>query len=101
VKLEWIKTTACPDCGCDHVIAESVDKEISRTGPPAVLRHANGQPWEKRTFLCGLVVSWVPNFNAERNYVPCEQTPEAKAKTKRRAELQKEIDQLQRHMSSL
>lgn len=100
MKLEWIKTTECPDCGCSQVIAESVDKEPG-FGKPSLSRHANGQTWEKRTFLCGLTVSWIPNFASERVYMQCTQTREAKARLRRRQELQREIDQLHRQLQEL
>lgn len=101
MKLTWIKTTACPACGCTEVVAESVDTEHPPVGPPRVLRHTCGQTWEKRTFLCGLVVSWVPNFNAERTYTTCSQTPEAREKVKRRQELRDTIDRLNRELLSI
>jgi len=101
MNLEWIKTTACPDCGCTEVVAESVDTEGFSTGPPRLMRHACGQTWEKRTFLCGLVVSWVPNYNSERTYTTCTQTPEAREKAKRRKELRDTIEKLNRELSSI
>lgn len=101
MKLEWIKTTACPECGCAEVVAESIDVESSSVGPPRLLRHTCGQTWEKRTFLCGLVVSWVPNFNAERVYTRCSQTPEARERAQRRKELQDTIEKLNRELWSI
>jgi hypothetical protein len=101
VKLEWIKTTACPECGCTEVVAESIETDRVSHRPPILLRHTCGQTWEKREFLCGLVVSWVPNFNAERMYIPCSQTPEARERDRRRKELRDMIANLNRELSSI
>lgn len=101
MKLDWIKTTECPDCGCTQVIAESIDKDCNPTGPPKLMRHTNGQTWEKRVFLCGLTVTWVPNFSAERRYIACQQSAEAQQRAVQVKELRDQIDNLNRQLQGL
>lgn len=67
--LKFIKTKACPHCGCDVIISESVATDTFGKG---ILTHCNGGRWEKRKFLCGYTVGFVPNFRMEEQEGECE-----------------------------
>ena len=67
--LHFIKTKACPHCGCNVVISESVEPD---TFGKNILTHCNGGRWETRTFLCGYRVRYIPNFCEEEESGECK-----------------------------
>lgn len=67
MKLELIKDEVCPHCKA-IVVAESCRS-----------RHCNGQGFEERTFACGHVLEWSPNFEQLRIKTPC---PNSEAEVK-------------------
>lgn len=66
--LHFIKTKACPHCGCSVVIEESVTPDAFGM---SVLTHCSGGQWETRKFLCGHTVSYVPNYHKEESTGEC------------------------------
>jgi len=58
--LRNIKSLECPICGCSTIIKEEIDVFCGK-----VSVHCNGQRWERRTFLCGQEINWIPNFERE------------------------------------
>ncbi len=49
--IKNIEETACPECGCRHIIEESVSAQ-----------HCNGHYNEYRKFDCGMKLHFSPNF---------------------------------------
>lgn len=84
VPIVKITTTACPSCGCAVIVGEEL--EISTFGATRAIRqHTNGDRWERRTFLCGLVIAWIPNFRREECVQICQQHEDiARIELKRR-----------------
>jgi hypothetical protein len=70
--LEHIKTKVCRECGAP-VIAETKD-----------LQHTNGQWNESRTFKCGAIIEYSPNFKSERDSTKCPRSPRAITKQMKR-----------------
>jgi hypothetical protein len=59
--LKYIKTDKCAICGCSTVIEESI--KTSDNGTEKCIRtHVSGGTWEKRKFLCGFTIEYIPNF---------------------------------------
>lgn len=50
MELLLIKHATCPDCG-----ARTVEESCRHA-------HCNGQGFERRTFDCGCILAWSPNF---------------------------------------
>lgn len=59
-----MKEEVCVECGAEV----SAEKWSGRT-------HCNGQRFESRTFLCGRVIEWVPNFENFEVETYCKNTP--------------------------
>jgi len=65
--IKFLTTERCPHCGADPY-EEKIQPESrygSREPPTSFREHTCGGRWEERTFLCGLVVEWTPNFSRE------------------------------------
>lgn len=77
VTLDFITTTACPVCGCQVVVSESV--EVERFGDRTIRRHCNGGKWEYREFACGCRVHYCPNFMKEEIVQKCAFDPDEAA----------------------
>lgn len=75
MKLELIKDEVCPHCK-SGIVAESCRN-----------RHTNGQGFEERTFACGCVLSWSPNFNRLETRTPCPKHPDVIEKFAKRKQL--------------
>jgi len=61
--LQNIRTSRCPICGSGVIINETIDIGI---GKNEILKHCNGGRWETRTFLCGMIIKYIPNFSKEQ-----------------------------------
>lgn len=83
MNLQYIKTDACPVCGCCAITQESV--EIDRHSHK-IREHSCGGNWERRTFACGFEVKYVPNFNAESVSHECELDPKITERENKRKE---------------
>ena len=59
MKLDNIKDDKCPTCD-SHAVAETRRS-----------RHCNGQWNESRSFKCGAILRWSPNFTSLHNCEPC------------------------------
>ena len=72
--LKFIPNKTCPTCNA-ITIAESCRHH-----------HCNGQGFEERTFQCGCVISWRPNFDRLEVSTKCPNSSEVlKLKADRRA----------------
>lgn len=66
-----VKTKVCPICGCSEIIGESIKTENAYLTNHSLIKskqisqHCNGSRWETRTFLCGMVIKYCPNFSSE------------------------------------
>lgn len=85
MNLQYLKGDNCPICGTNAVIEENV--EVDRYGSnPKVREHCNGGKWEKRKFICGQALEYIPNFSrteASDRYV-CQNDPAIIDKKKKR-----------------
>ena len=61
--LKLIPYKTCPTCN-EITVAESCRNQ-----------HVNGQGFEERTFKCGCVISWSPNFERLETKTECPQHP--------------------------
>lgn len=84
MNLVYIKTTACPHCGCDTIVHESVETGV---GSDKVRRHVNGQSWEHRKWACGHHVAWSPPASRETVRQGCPKRPGRAAMIARRKAL--------------
>lgn len=84
--LEFIRTDACPVCGCRVVTSETVQADGL-----AVRRHCNGGAWETRTFACGYRTEYVPNYGKEERGHACGQDPELLARTAKQKALKETV----------
>ena len=73
VIIKYLKTDKCPICGETTIVAEEI--EVSRDG--TVREHTNGGRWEKRTFLCGQGMRYIPNYGRDEysEYNICKNDP--------------------------
>lgn len=90
MKLNFIKTKKCPDCGCTTIVEESV-QTWNRSGKPEIFTHCNGGTWEHRTFLCGNVVVFIPNYSHEAFKKTCTQSKAYKKEKKLIADWQRKV----------
>jgi len=79
MNIRHITTAACPHCSA-RVRGEAVEGT-----------HTNGQQFETRTFECGHIVAYVPNFRAEQVKYEC---PKSEARIDRLAKRQKIANKL-------
>jgi hypothetical protein len=92
LQLVSLREDKCPICGTHVVIEESV--EVEKYGcNPKVREHVNGGKWEHRKFICGLVLSYIPNFGMTEinKYYTCKNDPTLIERNKKREELKEEI----------
>jgi len=59
VNLQHIKEETCSDCGA-RVIAEEQKS-----------RHSNGEWFEGRSYECGKVIRYIPDFSRTQESYPC------------------------------
>jgi hypothetical protein len=76
VKQEYIKTSACPECGCSKVVRFEQRNQ-----------HSNGQWNEVLVFRCGYAVKYTPNYEREDQEDDCANSGRADAWEKRRRHL--------------
>lgn len=69
--LKYLKTKECPFCGCTEIIREEVQKAVF-TSTPQIKEHSNKQRWEKRKFLCGYEVEYIPNYEKDIPHIYSE-----------------------------
>lgn len=96
--------TACPSCGCNTVVGEAVQVNyyVSTPDTPPIIRlHVNGTRWETRSFLCGYVCEFTPNFLRTLQTRPCINDPEVRAKLVKKRALDKEISDLQAQLRDI
>jgi hypothetical protein len=79
--LRHIQEQECKVCG-----SPPVREEISGL-------HSNGQQLEHRTFKCGRVVSWVPNFERLEVVVTCPKSQAAFRTIERRNKALKKLEE--------
>jgi len=92
--LKMPLSEACDECGCMVVISESIETEI--VNAMKIRKHVNGQQWERRKFLCGKVIGWVPNFESQQTHSRCENTEDfqiAKNKVNKISEQIKKLEE--------
>lgn len=92
MELRFLKGDKCPICGTHVVVQESV--EVDRYGKePKVREHVHGGKWEHRKFICGLVLSYCPNFRrTEINKLyRCQNDPKLIERNKKREEAKQEV----------
>lgn len=82
MQLKLIKDEVCPNCQSD-VVAESCRNH-----------HVNGQGFEERTFRCGCILSWSPNFNRLQVKRGCPESPKEIEKKKAERNLLNQIKDL-------
>ncbi|RXZ78100.1 hypothetical protein EBB07_29030 [Paenibacillaceae bacterium] len=58
MNFRFIKEKCCPICAEATIIKEELDIFHGK-----VNQHCNGGQWEKRTFLCGQMIEFIPNFD--------------------------------------
>lgn len=103
MKLRFINTNSCPVCNEHTVVAESIEFECGhdRKMSRKIRQHTNGQQWEKRQFLCGCVISHIPNFDSSYVTTECGNSEDKKELEKEREEINKQIDSLRKKISDL
>jgi hypothetical protein len=74
VDLKLIPHKQCPECK-----ARTIEDSCRST-------HCNGQGFECRTFECGAVWKWSPNFERLENPTACPNKPEERLKKQKRLE---------------
>lgn len=90
MNLTHVKTNACPVCSETRVVSESV--KTSSLDRNEILEHAHGGKWERREFLCGYEVEYVPNYREDEKKSPCRRDPiVAERKAKRQIALDKTL----------
>jgi hypothetical protein len=90
MKLLHITQNCCPVCKESFVVNESI--EVDSYNKPAKIRHhTNGQQWETRKFLCGCVISHIPNFSCSYVTSECSYAPDLKDLEKLRREIRGKI----------
>lgn len=61
LKLKSITQNECPICGEDNIVSESVEADTFQN---KIREHVmTNERWEKRTFLCGVELKYIPNLN--------------------------------------
>ena len=80
MQLTFIKTTACPKCGCKGITNESI--EYAMDGK--IREHTYGGYWETRHFSCGFRTRYIPNFSREEHYGECENDPDIISRNEKR-----------------
>ncbi|MBP1308986.1 hypothetical protein JOD82_002006 [Paenibacillus sp. 1182] len=88
LQLEFLEGDSCPICGTHVVIEESVEVDGWRERSE-VREHAHGGKWEHRKFICGLVLSYCPNFRTtemKKGYF-CVNDPRLIERDKKRTEM--------------
>jgi hypothetical protein len=70
--LKHLMEEKCPDCG-----AETQGLAVTGT-------HTCGEQFESRTYKCGRVDEWTPNFSRMENKHPCKRTPQYNALEEKR-----------------
>lgn len=88
MELQFIRTTACPRCGCAVVVRESIERD---TFGKNILVHCNGGRWEEREFLCGHTVAYIPNFCAEESRGGCKFSVEFEQKMEKRRQAEESL----------
>lgn len=71
MKLELIPHETCPTCAA-ITVAES-----------CMHRHTCGEGFEERTFECGCVIAWSPNFSRLETKKPCPKLPAQREKVRK------------------
>lgn len=71
--LNSVKTTECPNCGCNIVISESVKTDYSGK----IWTHISGERQECRQFLCGYEVVYSPNLLIDEETRRCHKSKKA------------------------
>lgn len=69
VKFKHLKINECNTCGETTVVSDSIDMSYDER---EIRYHTNGQRWERRRFLCGLEVTWTPNYENVRVTALCK-----------------------------
>ncbi len=72
MELKLIKDQVCPCCGA-RTVAESCP-----------YYHSSGDGFEQRTFECGAILSWSPNFDRLEQFKPCPKNPKEMLRTQQR-----------------
>ena len=79
MQLKLITNEFCPDCSAP-VVAESCRHT-----------HCNGQGFEERTFGCGCVLAWCPNFGLLEVKTKCPKNPDELASINKQKKLIQDI----------
>ena len=89
VNIKFIRTAACPVCGCETVAEESI--ETDRTASNLLREHCNGSRWEHRKFACGFHTAYIPNYGQEQTLSKCAFDPEEEKRRKQQADAKKAV----------
>ncbi|MFF2532344.1 hypothetical protein ACFVS2_25880 [Brevibacillus sp. NPDC058079] len=92
LQLQFIKEKNCPICGTHIVVEESVD--VDRFGrEPKIREHVHGGKWEHRRFICGMTLSYCPNFQKTEvnKYSNCKNNPVLIERIKKREEAKQKV----------
>lgn len=73
MNLRHIKQDVCPDCG-SPIFSESREPR----------NHSNGDSFETRTFACGRILEWSPNFQKLLTRGKCTKCPAFKQEEEKR-----------------
>lgn len=90
MQFKYLKTVKCPHCGCETVVRESLQTTVTR-GQAEVMTHTSGGQWEKRDFLCGFSVEYIPNFQRDELGGYCTRSIEYIAMQDARAQTTKKL----------
>ena len=94
ISFTHLKSTQCPACSCDVIVIEELEKSHNNK----ILQHCNGQRWEKRSFLCGTRIEWIPNFSREEVKGECLNSLSVKEKIKKQEEIRAKIKLLEQEL---
>jgi hypothetical protein len=92
MELKFLDVIKCPDCGCDVIVSETVERD-RHSDKMQYRKHSCGGRWETRTFACGCRVEYVPNFEKTiiSNGYRCYESKQYKDKLKTEQDLYDKI----------
>lgn len=86
MNLRFVKSLACPVCGCSLIKSERVEIDDCK-----IREHVNGGHWEMREFACGYVTQYVPNYMSEIMVKNCPADPALVAERKKKSDLKDQL----------
>ena len=96
MKLQHLRTSKCPECSCKTVIQEEI-----KSFAGAIRIHCNGNHGEKRTFICGKIIEYVPALKRDEEISECRLTKKYLARQRKKEKIKRQIIQLSKELRLL